>query len=74
MQSYFNLLADHLTSLLSGEEVYTSQFGGEDSDFVRFNHAQVRQAGQRFMRRLMNATANGRRFAERSLDASRDSR
>ncbi|MDJ0522614.1 MAG: metallopeptidase TldD-related protein [Planctomycetota bacterium] len=45
MQSYFHEIADHLTSQLQGDEVYTCSFSGEDSDFVRFNQGQVRQAG-----------------------------
>ncbi len=52
MQDYFYGLADHLTSLLQGEEIYTCFFSGEDSDFVRFNRSAVRQAGtvsQRFL-------------------------
>src|SRR5881628_3150977 len=52
MQDYFYQLADHLASLLQGEEIYTCTFAAEDSDFVRFNRSAVRQAGtvrQRFL-------------------------
>lgn len=52
MQEYFYALADYLTSLLQGEEIFTSIFTAEDSDFVRFNRSAVRQAGavtQRFL-------------------------
>src|SRR5436309_9386632 len=52
MQDYFYQLADHLASLLEGEEIYTCTFTAEDSDFVRFNRSAVRQAGtimQRFL-------------------------
>jgi len=45
MQTYFNGIADFLTSQLSGDEVLTMGFNGEDSDFVRFNHSKVRQPG-----------------------------
>ena len=45
MQTYFHELADHLTAQLQGDEVYTCSFHGEDSDFVRFNQGEVRQAG-----------------------------
>ncbi|MBI4526393.1 MAG: TldE/PmbA family protein [Deltaproteobacteria bacterium] len=52
MQRYFYELADFVTSLLRGEEIYTCAFSAEDSDFVRFNRSAVRQAGtvsQRFL-------------------------
>ena len=52
MQDYFYTLADIITALLKGDEVYTCTFRGEDSDFVRFNRSAVRQAGtvaQRFV-------------------------
>src|SRR5438067_11912791 len=52
MQDYFYTLADAITALLKGDEIYTCTFRGEDSDFVRFNHSAVRQAGsvaQRFL-------------------------
>jgi len=52
MQDYFYTLADAITALLKGDEVYTCTFRGEDSDFVRFNRSAVRQAGtvaQRFV-------------------------
>ena len=40
MQEYFYTLADAITTLLKGDEVYTCTFHGEDSDFVRFNRAR----------------------------------
>jgi hypothetical protein len=52
IQEYFYRLADHLTGLLQGEELYTCTFDAEDSDFVRLNRSAVRQAGtvaQRFL-------------------------
>ena len=52
MQDYFYQLANQLTSLLEGEEIYTCTFAAEDSDFVRLNRSAVRQAGtvtQRFL-------------------------
>ena len=52
MQTYFNGIADFLTSQLSGDEVLTMGFNGEDSDFVRFNHSKVRQPGHVQQRHL----------------------
>jgi predicted Zn-dependent protease len=52
MQEYFATLANAITTLLKGDEVYTCTFRGEDSDFVRFNQSALRQAGtvtQRFL-------------------------
>ncbi len=45
MQSYFYGLADFLTGKLSGNEVFTSGYSGETSDFVRFNQSRIRQPG-----------------------------
>lgn len=38
-------MAEVLASALQGEEVLSCYFCGEDSDFIRFNRSQVRQAG-----------------------------
>lgn len=45
MQTYFYALADFIQSALKGSELFTAWLCGEQSDFVRFNHARVRQAG-----------------------------
>ena len=45
MQDEFFSLADALTCELGTEEIFTCWFNGERSDFVRFNHGKVRQAG-----------------------------
>lgn len=46
MQQYFHDLADHLQRQLRPGEDYTAWLSGERSDFVRFNHGKVRQAGE----------------------------
>lgn len=43
MQQTFHALADDAFARLSGNEVLLLNFSGEATDFVRFNHAQVRQ-------------------------------
>lgn len=43
MQRAFFALADDAIARLSGSEVLLLNFSGEATDFVRFNHAQVRQ-------------------------------
>ena len=45
MRDRFFELTDALAKNLKGDEVFLATFGGEDSDFVRFNHSAVRQAG-----------------------------
>lgn len=43
MQTYFYTLVDAIT--LTGEEIFLCHFNGEQSDFIRFNRAKIRQAG-----------------------------
>ncbi|MDP6168213.1 MAG: TldD/PmbA family protein, partial [Candidatus Marinimicrobia bacterium] len=45
MEKVFNQLSDFLFSLLQGEENLILSFSGENSQFVRFNNASVRQTG-----------------------------
>ncbi len=45
MQSKFYEIVDYLTGKLAGEEILLANYSGENSDFVRLNHAAVRQAG-----------------------------
>ncbi|MEW9898353.1 TldD/PmbA family protein [Chitinivorax sp. PXF-14] len=46
IKQYFHDLADHLAAQLQRGEDYTAWLAGERSDFVRFNHGKVRQAGE----------------------------
>lgn len=43
MKELFFQLADHAVAQLAGDEVLLVNFAGEITDFVRFNHARVRQ-------------------------------
>ena len=70
MQSYFYELADHVGTLLHGDEVFTATFGAEDSDFVRFNHDRVRQAGQVQQRHMALDLVRGQRHAEGGITLS----
>jgi predicted Zn-dependent protease len=45
MQDYFYLLADYIHTLIRGKEIYLCTYNGEDSEFVRFTHNKIRQAG-----------------------------
>lgn len=77
MQDYFYALADTLGTHLKGGEVYLASFHGEESDFVRFNHARVRQATHVSQRSLSLRLVNGQRHitgdATLSGDAQVDS-
>lgn len=72
MQDYFYQLADYLTSLLTGGEIYTCTFSGEDSDFVRFNRSAVRQAGTVSQRFLTLDLIRGMRHAPGTITLSGD--
>ena len=43
--SYFKTLSQRLVAALRGREVLTLFVEAEQSDFVRFNEAKIRQAG-----------------------------
>ena len=72
MQEYFYQLADHLTGLIRGSEVYTCSFSAEDSDFVRFNRSAVRQAGTVTQRYLSLSLIDGMRHSGASITISGD--
>jgi len=72
MQEYFHRLADIVGSSLCGDEVYTSAFFSEDTDFVRFNHGDVRQAGHVVQREMALDLINGRRHAAANITISGD--
>ena len=72
MQDYFYTLADTLTSLLRGREVYTCMFHGEASDFVRFNRSAIRQPGTITQHTLRLDLIDGRRHTASHLALSGD--
>lgn len=63
MRDYFNVLADALIALLTGDEVLLCSFDGEDSDFVRLNRNKVRQAGHVTQRYIHLDLIRGQRHA-----------
>ena len=67
MQDEFFALAEALTTQLHAEEVFTCWFSGERSDFVRFNHGKVRQAGSVQQRHLTLRLIRAGRHASRAL-------
>jgi len=52
MEGYFHDVAEIVGDLCRGPEIHLSNFHAEESDFVRFNHGRVRQAGAVTMRSL----------------------
>lgn len=72
MQTYFDQLAGAITAALTGDEVMTCSFHGEDSDFVRFNKSEVRQAGSVRQRELSLDLIEGRRHCAGSLTLAGD--
>jgi predicted Zn-dependent protease len=63
MQDYFHSLADALQGKLQASEILLLSFTGETSDFVRFNHSRVRQAGTVTRRSLSLDLIEGERHA-----------
>lgn len=67
MRDEFFSLADFLTGQMAGGEIFTASFSGEHSDFVRFNHGKVRQAGNVQQRHLSLRLIRDGRHASHSL-------
>lgn len=72
METYFNDVADVVQGLLQKDEVFTSSFSGEESDFVRFNQSAVRQAGAVTQRALTLDLIEGKRHAAGTTTLSGD--
>jgi len=67
MQEQFYSLADFLTGQLRADEVLLLNYGGEESDFVRFNKSLVRQAGAVSQKAMSLELVRGKRHAVVSL-------
>ena len=61
--SYFKALSEQLVAALRGSEVLTLFVESEQSDFVRFNEAKVRQAGTVTQGQLLLDLIDGLRHA-----------
>jgi len=70
MQNHFYELADYLAGKLHGGEIFLASFDGEQSDFVRFNHSRIRQAGSVEQRYIGVDLINGQRHAAASTTVS----
>jgi predicted Zn-dependent protease len=72
VQTYFDELISWATSQLHGDEVLTASLSAEDSDFVRFNHGAVRQAGSVRQREISIDLIEGTTHAEGSIQLAQD--
>ncbi len=70
LEDYFYTLAEFVSSRLNADEAHTTEFLGEESDFVRFNNGRVRQAGHVRHYALRLDLIAGRRHTSAHLDLS----
>ncbi len=70
MRSYFYQLAEFAFKQLHSHEVLLCYFEGEDSDFIRFNHAKIRQAGTVTQRYITLELITGQKHATQQLTLS----
>jgi len=68
LKEQFFRLAERLGRGLRGGEILLCNFGAERSDFVRFNHGRVRQAGSVEQRSLSLRLVRNRRQASASVE------
>ena len=69
-RQHFSQLLAQLQEQVGGEEGFTLAYAAEDSSFIRFNHGQVRQAGQVQQVYVTLALYQGQRHAESRLALS----
>src|SRR5664280_1915280 len=67
MQEHFYGLAEYLTGQLHADEVLLLNYGGEESDFVRFSKSLVRQAGAVDQKGMSLELVKGKRHARVTL-------
>lgn len=70
-QGFFDF-TDNLVSTLEKDEVLLAHLASEATDFVRFNHGQVRQAGNVVQASVSLRLLRGSRHAEASITLSGD--
>ncbi|HBZ92359.1 MAG TPA: Zn-dependent protease [Pseudomonas sp.] len=69
-RQHFSALLARLQAQVVGEEGFTLAYAAEDSSFIRFNHGQVRQAGQVQQVYATLSLYQGQRHAEHKLALS----
>ena len=73
MQDYFYELVDQIIAYTQGDEVLLLSLEGETSDFVRLNHAAIRQAGNVNQNQLSLTLIKQDKQAASTLELSRNS-
>lgn len=73
MKDYFYALADYISGKLSPGEIHLTYFSGETSDFARFNHCKIRQAGNVSQNVIKLSLVNGHKIASHEFIISGDS-
>ena len=72
VREYFDELVSWATSQLHGEEILTASLTAEESDFVRFNRGEVRQAGSVQQRLVSIDLIEGSAHAEGTVQLAQD--
>ncbi|VAW65381.1 TldE/PmbA family protein, Beta/Gamma-proteobacterial subgroup [hydrothermal vent metagenome] len=72
MQDYFHSISDSLFKKIENNERLLINFQAEVSDFVRFNHNKIRQAGNVSRRTVNLNLISGKRHCCASIDMSGD--
>jgi predicted Zn-dependent protease len=67
MESYFDEVVRHIGAALVAGEEFSCYFSAEQSDFVRFNHARVRQAGSVEQAHIEVRLMRGKRHASAEI-------
>lgn len=70
MEAHFDRLAQHMHALCGSTAVWTLALQAEASDFVRFNHAAIRQPGHVVQIETTVRVVDGRRHASRAVALS----
>jgi predicted Zn-dependent protease len=71
-QQQFQALVDKLSGAISSQECFTLAYNAEESDFIRFNHAKVRQVGNVQQARVTLKLIDDERHADLQLTLSGD--
>ncbi len=69
---WFDARVQAASDQLTGDEVLLASFHTEDTDFVRFNHAKVRQAGSIAQTEISLDLVEGQRHAEATVGLTGD--
>lgn len=72
MRNYFYKLSDHAMTLIGGSDFLYLNLSGEESDFVRLNHAKIRQNGHVSQYYCLVTLVSNKRQASGYITLTRD--